>query len=144
MTASAPSPQAAKPGPSRRAIVGWTAGMFAALALAWFVGTVAVPAWRTAQVVSEQAALSSSGSVGTPDWPGAVETLGGPREAARRLRVYLSLPDAIAEDKGTAVDTLGSCGEAGLRVLLEFLAGDDAAVRAGAARTGVRGRKAPS
>ena len=48
-------PQEAQPqdrtGPSRKTIIGWTAVMLAALGLAWFIGAVAVPVFRTRAAV---------------------------------------------------------------------------------------------
>ena len=44
-------PAAVTSGPSGKTVIGWTAVMLGGLALAWFVGAVVVPVFRTRAAV---------------------------------------------------------------------------------------------
>ena len=65
----------------------------------------------------------------------AIEELGGPARAARRLGAYLRLPRWFAAHRHHAADVLGGCGAAGVGKLVRALADDDARVRAWAIRS---------
>jgi len=55
----------------------------------------------------------------------AVDTLGGPRRAAGRLRSYLRLPNTAVAYHRTAYDLLGYCGESATDTLVQALGDDD-------------------
>ncbi len=117
MTAPAPSPdspQAAAPvertGPSRRAIIGWTAAMFTVLAVAWFVGAVVWPVWQVRSGLEDVGWFSSGPVDRIPGGDELVAKLGGPAAAASKLALYLRLPEFIAPDKECAVVVLGDIG----------------------------------
>ena len=86
-----------KTGPSRRAIVGWTAGMFAALAAAAVGGRLASSVRLTRRVLEEEsrhAGVMARGSV-RPSERDAIKRLGGHREASGRIDLYLRLPPVL-------------------------------------------------
>jgi len=124
---NAPPPPEAKPGLSRKAIIGWSVAMLAVLVLAWFVGAVVVPAWKTRRVVEASTILLSS--VRPMKRSDALRELGGPEEAAKRLSFYLRLPNWIADQKPTAVLLLGCCGEAGIEPLIRVARSNDRRLR---------------
>jgi len=113
----------AKPAPTWRPMALWSAGILLALGLAWFVGAVAVPAWRTRAVLSDLAASSvwRMRTTSLPlDWSfadkqalagNAIAALGGPERAIGRLRLYLRLPARLAPQREAAVFTLTLCGQ---------------------------------
>lgn len=100
-------PEAGKPGPSRKAIVGWGVGMFLVLGLAWFVGGVVVPVRRTADVLRERDAARSITREQTAAF---LDRLGGPGPARKRLELYLRLPPGVARHRRQAVLLLRDCG----------------------------------
>jgi hypothetical protein len=55
-----------------------------------------------------------------PAFEEAIERLGGPRAAARKLRIYLSLPGWAAPNKACATRALGHCGPHGAPILVEL------------------------
>ena len=88
----------------------WCVGIFASLALAWFIGAVGIPFYQT------QAALSSlpPKPIGriirvTSDEEVAENRLGGEKAALRKLALYLRLPAVVAKDKDRALRVLSSC-----------------------------------
>ncbi len=103
MTEQAPG----KPGPSRKAIIGWTVAMLAVAGLAWFVGAVVVPVRRTADVLRERDAARSITREQTAAF---LDRLGGPDLARRRLEFYLCLPPWVARHRRQAVLLLRDCG----------------------------------
>ena len=95
--------EAGKPGPSRKAIIGWTAAMLAALGLCWFIGAVVVPVWKVRRVVLKHydGYYPSKG----------IEELGGSKRAAQRLALYLRAPKVLTARRGFAAVMLARCGE---------------------------------
>ena len=85
-----------------RPIALWSAAILLALGLAWFVGAVAVPVWQTRAAVKKHAINS--------DFIGAVRSLGGPEQAASKLRFYFLLPERWTESRWFAARLLGHCG----------------------------------
>ena len=136
-------PAPAKPAAPRiwRPMILWTAAILAALGVAWFIGAVAVPVWQTrAAVQAVYDKLSPWYEVGgigvdsqrTSERQAAVERLGGPDLAARRLGFYLMLPEWTDSkrrlipilDHGSreeAYKILGFCGRSGLPPLVRSL-----------------------
>jgi len=117
----------------------WTAGILAALGLAWPVGAVAVPVWRTRAIVREYNKMAD------PVPEGAIRRLGGPDEAAQQLGVFIRMPDwftgrdspvggAGSEEKAFAVELLARCGRPAVRPLIRALKTGAPAVRLNAAR----------
>jgi len=87
---TAPSPpqaSATKAPRTWRPMVGWTLGMLVVLGLAWFVGAVVVPVWKTRAVV-----VRCGPDYGSLGWEShlakAVKELGGHKAAPQRLRLY--------------------------------------------------------
>jgi hypothetical protein len=99
------------------------------LGLAWFVGAVAWPLWRTRQVVKH---VSATGS-GAKSEKDCLEPLGGREAAVLRIRQYLRLPGLAAVDKRSATVILGLCEDPAVPLLLELLRNNDPELRAGAA-----------
>lgn len=112
----------------------WTVGILLALGLAWFVGAVVYPVYRTRAVVDDFWRELRCG----PDLPPAeeekavkesVRLLGGPERAAGNVRLYLALPDSLALHKMDSLALLGGCGRHGSLVLADVLAGHDSRLR---------------
>jgi HEAT repeats len=153
MTAPAPPPACSqepssqtatpleKPGPSRKAIIGWTAGMLAVLGMAWFVGTVVVPVWQTHRVLSKQwpALLTAEKSPwGKTRWElgekEAISLLGGRDQAVPRLLLYARMPRRIAPYRVEALFLLFRCaGKDAIPALSRHLQDADPLVREQAA-----------
>jgi len=90
----------AKPVHNLRGAVLGTAGILLALALAWFVGAVAVPVYITRAAVRDyHFALPNE----------LVRDLGGPQRAEARLRFFIRLPRWVVNDRdrNAAADGLG-------------------------------------
>ena len=87
-------PNPPKPVRTWRPMVAWTLGILAALGLAWVVGAVAVPLWqvRRAMLTSDE-----------------IESLGGARAAARKLCLYIRMPEWLAPERKRAVYLLEKC-----------------------------------
>jgi len=127
-----------KTGPSRKAIIGWTAFMLAGLALAYFIGAVVAPVWKTRATIRQAREDRDPDARGDflrtvlPGCPGAearVSDLGGQERALDCLRLYLRLPTPIAPDKCYAVLLLGHCGDSAVPLLSELLHDQKAQVR---------------
>ncbi len=107
-------PGAADAPARRRSRVGWTAAILAALALAWFAGSCALPTWNTHRAVSACRKSKSS-----PEK--AVVKLGGPERARVLAARYLRLPEWTGRDGRNAAMVLAACGPGGLDELLAML-----------------------
>ena len=95
-----PAEASAKPVHNLRGAVLGTAGILLALALAWFVGAVAVPFYTTRAAVRDyHFALPNE----------LVRDLGGPGRAEARLRFFVRLPRGVVNDRDrdAAADVLG-------------------------------------
>lgn len=114
-------PVAPKPPRTWRPMVFWTAGILAALGLAWFVGAVVVPVWQMCRAVesSQREGFTSSSSELADR---TVSGLGGRRRAADRLALYLRLPDRLAPCKAYALVLFNACEPEG-RPPVDALAG---------------------
>jgi hypothetical protein len=120
----------------------WTAGILLALGIAWFVGAVVVPVWRTREVIWTNNV--HSGSVHTPSLPGTMEELGGPEQAAGRLGMFIRMPKWFTEfdphdmpgreyhDVDFAVTVLACCGRPAVRHLIWALRHPDPETRVSA------------
>jgi len=122
----------------------WSAGILLALGLAWFVAAVVVPVWQTRAAVQhvydKLAPWYGAGGFGVTaareqELKAAVDKLGGPESTARRLGLYLMLPEWT--DAGSRADTyfdmldpgprkeafsvLSFCGPYGVPVLTHHL-----------------------
>jgi hypothetical protein len=98
-----------------RPILLWTAGILLVLGLAWFIGAVVVPVWQV------RAAVVECGQQNYPAEEGYVDPLGGQASAARKLALYLRMPDAIATRKELALGIMGYCGSEATPYLIDFL-----------------------
>jgi len=97
-----PAPAEGRQRNLRGAILG-TVGILLALALAWFVGAVAVPFFQVRAVVREFGGRPSN--VAAP----YIERLGGPERAAARLALFAGLPGwaTSSRDRHYAASLLG-------------------------------------
>ena len=101
-----------KPGPSRRAIIGWTVAMLTVLALSWTGGTLVVSARRVHKALELPVIIYISSEA---EWPQeyrarAMASLGGADRAFGPLRLYARLPRSVASRRPRAVLLLGDCG----------------------------------
>jgi HEAT repeat protein len=108
----------------------WTAGILLALGLAWFVGAVAVPAWKTRTVVAEFARDEDANGFSFQSF---LDRLGEREQATARLSMYVRLPQWLAPDKASAAWLLGHCGKAAIPALIGVLREPDWHVRSRAA-----------
>jgi hypothetical protein len=128
----------------RRVYIWWAVALTLLALLGAFCWAVVVPVCRTCAAVERcheryLADFSIEDIILTrfPDpaanWTsGALEevgSLGAPREAVEKLRLYLRLPGRIAPHRQAAVLLLGECGEIALPILSECLADRDDIVR---------------
>ncbi len=109
-----------------RPIALWSASILLAIGLAWFVGAVVVPVWQVERAMAKY--MGGYGHYPEPNYnlSSVIEDLGGEPAAARKISVYMTLPDCVARRKVMAFYPLKLCGAAGvppLRALLEK--GDD-------------------
>lgn len=111
-----------KTGPSGRAIIGWGAGSLMVLGLAVFGALAWVEVRGTREVVRESVPPCFPDPKSIPE---CIRKLGGPERAARRLDIYLRLPDKLAPQKWAAVRLLGGCGRPAARTLGRLLEDDD-------------------
>jgi len=91
-------------------------GQLLALGLIWFIAAVVVPVWQVRQVVKglpEDYRVESAATCAQ-----AVERLGGKDAAARKLAIYLRMPERIAPFRGEAVFVLAATGEAGIPAMI--------------------------
>mgnify|MGYP000889834816 FL=1 len=122
-----PAEPASKPPRTWRPMVLWTAGILLALALAWFVGAVAVPLLKTRNCLEEHSGIKMGPQR-------AIDMLGGPQEAVRGLAIYYRAPKFLAPHRTEAIRLLGYCCEEGrqvaaLAVLRSALQSEDDDVR---------------
>lgn len=103
----------------------WAAGILLALGLVWFTGSLAVPAWQVRSAIRE---ARPETEFYKPAYEPLVRRLGGPEAAARKLGVYVSLPEKLASEKAVAIRALGACGPRAVPRLEGVLlrGGDDA------------------
>jgi hypothetical protein len=140
------------PDKTRRAAVIATVGTVAILGVAYFIAAVVVPVWQARQVVDEFHLLYYTRSALGATIPGRyadrkkeIAELGGPRQAARKLRLYLSLPRSIAPHRRAVVDLLSHCGPSAIPALRKVLNDPDESVRQAArdALKKIRGSEEP-
>lgn len=137
------SPQGGAPveksGLSKKAIITWTAIMFTALALAWFVGAVVVPVWRTRTAVVKFHRRACSGRA-EGDYLGGllltkhfyrplVKELGGPEKACSKLGWYVRMPAGMVPHRDCATRALGLCGKPAVAALESALTDDKGEIR---------------
>jgi len=148
------APAVAQPLRTWRPMALWTAALLLALGLAWFIGAVVVPVWKTRAVVQavydELSPWYNQGGIGadsqrTSERQAAVEKLGGPDLAARRLGLYLMFPEWTDSKRrsipffdhaprGEAFEILSFCGRSGLPPLMRSLGDSRSGWRYEAAR----------
>jgi hypothetical protein len=117
-----------------------------ALALAWFVGAVAVPYFQVRAVAAELAERRNAVEVDPYGFERRrvwgyfhdgrdplILRLGGPERAAAKLDFYRRLPDWLAPHRCEAVFLLGLCGDGVVPELTRALKDKNAGVRAAAA-----------
>ncbi len=119
------SPAAEKKRVSWRLHLMWGGALALLLLLGLVAWTVAVPFLQTRAAVEKLAARKYGGYAEEQRRLAAhLRRLGGPAEAAERLRVYLHAPELIAPRKPAAVYLLGCCGPEAVKTLIEAL-GDE-------------------
>jgi HEAT repeat protein len=119
----------AKPGPSRKAIIGWTVVMLAVLGLAWFVGAIVVPVWQVRSVV---AYFETWGDVDEE----AFKELGDHATAARKTYFYIRVSgrsESLAPYRSNAIAVLSLCERSAVPYLVELLRDPDVETRRQAA-----------
>ena len=92
----------------------WTAGLLLLLGLIWFVAAVVVPVWQVRSTVKKYSQGWSERNPGGREnvydlIDPMIPKLGGSKRAARRLGLYLRLPEVIAPRKKDAFSLLGKC-----------------------------------
>jgi HEAT repeat protein len=125
-----PTDPPAKPLRTWRPMILWSAGIVLALGLAWFIGAVVVPVWRTSRVLA--AHTDTGGELRVDDEEAFVRQLGGQANLISLMELYTRMPTIIAGDRYLAAWSLGCGGEDALPAIRRALkrAGPD--VRAGA------------
>ncbi len=81
-----------KTGLSGRSVITWTAIMFTALALAYFIGAVVVPVWQVRAGLHARLRRELTEEE-------IVEQLGGPKQAAAKMSVYMKMPGWVQENE---------------------------------------------
>jgi len=112
----------AQPRGNLRGAVLWSAGILLALALAWFIGAVAVPCYQTAETIRVHAENGM-------DHQEAVGALGGPEHTLAKVRIYLALPRKLAPRKAYAAEMLAFCGQPAIPTLTQALRDGDELLR---------------
>ncbi len=115
-------------GPSHRAIIGWSAGMLAALGLAWFVGT-AVIRLMDARAATKRCLPLADSSEWDASARSEVKKLGGARRAVPLLSTYARLPGVAREDRFTAKMMICACREEAQPTITELTEDEDPYVR---------------
>jgi HEAT repeat protein len=119
-------PSSKGPGPGRRSIALWGTGMLLALCLTWVVAAIVVPAWQTVPVVERHSTIPYVNHFL------GVHELGGAKAAAKKLTLYLRLPQGIAPHRPTALLMLGNCGKWAAPTAREYLGHPDPELRVAA------------
>ena len=123
---------AVRPPRTWRPMILWTAAILAALGLAWFIGAVAVPVWQVRSVLKKNLISSKGQGSSSQLFYGrqtAVKDLGGEEEGARKMGLYLRLPNWAAPEKLAVIRTLSHCGAPARPVLIWALSSPDAPMR---------------
>jgi hypothetical protein len=100
----------------------WTLGILLALMLAWLVIGVVVPFIRMQLVIRDF-------DLRRIDGPKAVELLGGPERAARRLGQCFRLPEPPQYDYEATARLLAHCGKPAVPVLVNFVETSDRSIK---------------
>jgi HEAT repeat protein len=115
-------------GPSGRSILLWSAGSLVFLAAAVAGGSLVARVHRVRSqvrpVVRSWHAFQCTCFTDPPEWWGRgryVQQLGGPEKALPLLRLYVRLPDWLAEHRASAVVLLATCGPGAVPELCELL-----------------------
>jgi len=147
-----------KPPATWRPLILWSAAIVLVLALAWFVGAVAVPAYQVHKVIRTSNMFWLNWSPRTMS-SGSVKDLGGPDQAARKISIYLHLPKWLTcrgqnppyllgavDNRYWAIALLEACGKPGVPPLVRELKRPEPYIRKLAAeslgRIGPEARKA--
>jgi HEAT repeats len=131
--------QLTKPGPSRKAIIGWTVGMLAVLGLVWFASAVVWPVWRTRLAVQEYVRQERQYPRGVsrrnipPRLKTSMQAAVGTLPSASQLALYVKMPDWAAPNKDRAFHLFAFCEDRGVPELADLLMGGRAQVRQWAA-----------
>ena len=86
-----------------RPMILWSAAILVALGLIWFATAVVVMPYLQVRAELSRRQLNN---LSPHD---SIDRLGGSEEAARKLGLYLRMPDALAGDSGSALDLLKYC-----------------------------------
>ena len=140
MPDAAEQPTSAQPLRPWRPMAAWTVGILLAAGLAWFAGAVVMPVWQTKRVVYRY-----NHTIADVNPLDAVDELGGPRKAARRLGLFVRMPrwitgpddpgSADGGDRLVAINLLGFCGKVAVPALIKELHSPSPMCRAHAARS---------
>jgi len=123
MTAPAPSPGPAKR--SKRLYVYW------GIALTLLV-TVGLVCWLiVAPVLRVHSAIRATQGLKIPQ-DAAIANLGGPERAVQELDLYIRMPGISRDDKHSAVNLLGHCGQPAVKSLTRYLKHEDYYMMVGA------------
>jgi len=123
---------------SRRIYVYWGVALALLLALGLVCWKVVVPVWQTRKAVTLYGRwYYYSPHFESKHWPAdpgeIIKLLDGPKAAAERLGLYMTLPECLAPNRTMAVRLLGECREDAAPVLRRLLNDEDSSVRQAAA-----------
>ena len=104
-----------------RTVLGWSAAGLGFLVLAYFAGTVVIPAVRAHRAAFDAASTITEGCFWKNVGAEAVEKLGGPERAAR----YLSISMRFSREPAAEAMLLGACGRHGVGPLVRALDSDN-------------------
>lgn len=116
----------AKPPATWRPLILWSAAIVLALALAWFVGAVVIPAYQVHSTIRNIHAILYRPTSEPLNADSFVKVLGGPEHAARKLSIYLRLPKKLIcrtrpppdDERAIAIELLAACGKPGVGPLI--------------------------
>jgi hypothetical protein len=119
----------AKPPATWRPLILWSAAIVLALALAWFVGAVVIPAYQVHSTIRNIHAILYRPTSEPLNVAPLVKVLGGPERAAWKLSIYLRLPKKLIcrsrpppdDERAIAIELLAACGKPGVGPLIREL-----------------------
>ena len=120
----------AKPPATWRPLILWIAGIVLALALAWFIGAVVIPAYQVHSTIRDLHGTLYRRPTSEPlNADPLLKVLGGPERAAWKLSIYLRLPKRLIcrtrpppeDERAIAIELLVACGKPGVGPLIREL-----------------------